>query len=124
MNVEEPFVNQRAFYRLRFPADALLRVRISGTGLQTAGVDFWADEVSEKTLRVTSVVQQFDKPACCGVIYWQSASPSAFEGRLGPVRGRRQLILGVVGITLSDMVREQRRLIKQGSTYHRRHVLD
>ena len=117
--------NQRKFYRLQLPTDELIRIRIAGLGGRNGTTEFWVDEISERTLRVTTIIEDFEKPECRGIIYWSSVPPSAFEGRIGPLRGKRQLILGVVGITLADMVREQRRLINNTHYGHeKRHMLD
>ena len=108
MNEEQPPTanrDRRATFRLRLPRQEKLIATI-------ADVEHIVLEISEQSVVVDAAEVPNRNGVCTGVIHWDDEHSSTFQGTLGvPALGGR-LIKDVTGITMRDMVRQQRKLIR------------
>ena len=97
--------DRRATFRLRLPKQEKLIATIGH-------IDHVVLEISEQSLVVDATEVPNRQGVCTGVVYWDEEHSSEFKGRLwGPALGGR-IIKNVTGITMRDMVRQQRKLIR------------
>ena len=97
--------DRRATFRLRLPRQQQLIAKI-------ANIDHVVLEISEQSIVVDATEVPNRNGICTGVICWDDEHRSEFRGRLWvPALGGR-VIKNVTGITLRDMVRQQRKLIR------------
>jgi hypothetical protein len=77
------------------------------------GTDHVVLEVSEYGLVVDAVEVPNCDGCCKGVIHWDSRNQSAFEGTMGAHAKGGRVIEILDGISMRDMVRQQRRLMSR-----------
>lgn len=97
---------RRRVFRLRLPVGATLLAVIGG-------VKFTVLEVSELSLLLAAESVPNHEGICRGVIYWTPDERSEFSGTVGATVNNRVIIHDVEGITMSHMVRQQRRVINR-----------
>jgi hypothetical protein len=95
--------NRRQLYRLRFPAGEELSATVGGLTFKVA-------ELSERGIRLISTKVPHRSGICQGILYLSNGTAKPFYGELGRVDGGEQVILGVTGIAMADVVAEQLRL--------------
>lgn len=96
--------NRRRVFRLRLPADSMLTVMIGGEVYDVA-------EISEYSLRVTTQDVNHEEGVCTGTIRWSDGEESKFTGGLGRIQNHCRVIWKIEGISMHQIVAEQRRLI-------------
>ncbi len=107
---DEPVVGpnpqRRRAFRLRMPKGERLIASIDG-------VDHVVLEVSEFGLVIEAVNVASVDGVCQGVIHWDTRSRSEFKGSIGGAAKGGRVIENVIGISMRDMVRLQRELLKR-----------
>ena len=102
MNFEER--NRRRVFRLRFPNNAMLQATIGGLSYEVS-------EIAELSIWVTANHVENDNGICTGVVHWSNGVRTPFTGELGRYREGGRIIVNVKGISMHDVIGEQRRLI-------------
>lgn len=104
--------NRRRVFRLRLPENAPLRVTIGEQEYEVVEVAELSMKLS--TVSVTDVSGKFQ-----GSIEWSDSNCLEFTGEIGPSHdGERLVIWKVQGITMEDVISEQRRLLRKYPAVH------
>lgn len=102
----DPKPQRRRAFRLRIPKGERLITSIDD-------VDHVVLEVSEYGLVIDAAEVESVDGICHGAIHWDAKNRSAFEGSVGGFAKGGRVIENVIGITMHDMVRLQRKLMKR-----------
>ena len=103
----EPNRESRRVFRLRIPPTERVIASIGQ-------VDLVVLEISEFGLVVKAIdVPHHPDGSCRGVIRWDGVHTSDFTGQVGDIAKGGRVIKNVTGITMRDMVRQQRKLINR-----------
>ncbi len=101
--------NRRRVFRLRFPSSATLKATIGGREYQVI-------EVAEFSMLLSAVSVKNVSGECEGTIEWSDTQALDFSGRIGPLYDDDRLVIWKVeGITMEDIIAEQRRLLRKYS---------
>ena len=97
--------NRRRVFRLRLPRHSLLKATIEGD-------DYEVLEVAEFSVLVNASDVANKNGKCKGTVFWSDGSQSEFTGEIGRLNGEHRVIVGVRGIMMSDVIGEQRRILR------------
>lgn len=104
--------NRRRVFRLRLPEDSMLRVKIGEQEYEVL-------EVAELSLLLSTVSVSDVSGKFQGSIEWSDSKSLEFTGEIGPTYdGERLVIWKVQGITMEDVISEQRRLLRKYPLLH------
>lgn len=97
-------INRRRVFRLQLPAERILKLTIADT-------IYDVNEISEYGIVVSSTEVENKEGRCRGVIQWSDGRSSEISGEIGRLADRGRVIWKVKGISMSDVVGEQRRML-------------
>lgn len=101
--------NRRRVFRLRFPDSATLKATIGGR-------EYEVMEIAEFSMLLNAVSVKTTAGKCEGTIVWSDSRKLDFVGCVGPIYDQERLVIWKInGITMEDIISEQRRLLKKYS---------